>query len=92
MFLKCVTKASDRGERKRGATQDSLKYKKTLADRAEIVSAYRSAIASHQPTLFYFQGPGSCVGIILKFMLTATVKIATSTDMCSYFVSRKYSV
>lgn len=69
-----------------------LKYNKTLAGLAEIVSAHGSAITSRQPTLCYFQGPGRCVGIILELMLTTTVKIATSTDMCLHLVSRKYSV
>lgn len=47
---------------------------------------------SHQPTAFYFKGLGRCLGVILKFMLTTTVKIAAFTDMCLHLVSRKCSV
>lgn len=46
----------------------------------------------HQPTAFYFKVLGRCLGIILKFMLTTTVKIAAFTDMCLHLVSRKCTV
>lgn len=80
--------AEETGEEKQLKT---LKYKKTSEDLAKIVSADYSAINSHQRMLFFFffKGPGRCVGIILKFMLTTTVKIATSTDLCLHLVSRK---
>lgn len=67
--------AEEKGEEEQART---LKQQRTLEDLAKTVDADYSAMSSHQPTHPYLKGLSRCVGVILNFMLTTTVKIATS--------------